>query len=386
MNKNTKKPVKKSVKKTQNTKSKKTINKSNISKKTNVVVTDNNTSPRRKRNKFVLLISLLFLSVLLIFSTYAWFSVTLNVKIKTFDMVVSKNAGLEISFDAVNYAEVLEISEDILFGEVAVNYPDHKSFWVINGLVPVSTIGNKSRDSYFFDIYRGSGIKYHDIITREDPYMQTKFFPQNKPRRTEFIAFDLFFKNDNNNSPTPDNLYFDGGTAVKWAEDISQQMMGLVNSIRIGIVKVGSLPIDAPARDVQNIQCNNNCKSIIYEPNSTNHTQMAIDKAKEYNITLVDGERFPTYANIRAIKEIDLEDTLPGSPNLDPNLFALQHTITEEDFGKPLFEIPHGVTKTRIYVWIEGTDIDSIETDSEGAEISLSLSFSKDTYGWDSYD
>jgi hypothetical protein len=50
------------------------------------------------------------------------------------------------------------------------------------------------------------------------------------------------------------------------------------------------------------------------------------------------------------------------------------------------FEIPNGITKARVYVWIEGQDVDSLETDSEGAEVEIGIDFTKDTAGWDAFD
>ena len=47
---------------------------------------------------------------------------------------------------------------------------------------------------------------------------------------------------------------------------------------------------------------------------------------------------------------------------------------------------PNGITKARIYIWIEGQDVDSIETDSEGAEVEIGIDFTKDTAGWDAFD
>ena len=59
--------------------------------------------------------------------------------------------------------------------------------------------------------------------------------------------------------------------------------------------------------------------------------------------------------------------------------------MTEEAFDRPLFSIPNGVTKLRVYVWLEGQDIDSLETDSQGAEVSICISFEKDTEGYTEY-
>ena len=40
----------------------------------------------------------------------------------------------------------------------------------------------------------------------------------------------------------------------------------------------------------------------------------------------------------------------------------------------------------RVYVWLEGQDIDSLETDSQGAEVAISISFVKDTQGYTEYE
>ena len=47
----------------------------------------------RKRNIFITIFLIFVFAVLLIVSSYAWFSTTLNVKIKTFNMVVTRNDG-----------------------------------------------------------------------------------------------------------------------------------------------------------------------------------------------------------------------------------------------------------------------------------------------------
>ena len=65
---------------------------------------------------------------------------------------------------------------------------------------------------------------------------------------------------------------------------------------------------------------------------------------------------------------------------LDTEHFALQSSITS--FTNPIFEIPNGVTKMRVYVWIEGQDVDSLETSSKGAAISIALNLIKDLAGY----
>ena len=340
----------------------------------------------RKRNIFITIFLIFVFAVLLIVSSYAWFSTTLNVKIKTFNMVVTRNDGLSISHDAVTYGNYIEISRDLLYDNLAKTYPGHRTIWNQNGLIPVSTNGNSSRNSYFFDVYTTSGIFYKDFAKRTDGHVTTKLYDQSSPKKySYFLSFDIFFFNDSG-SPVADNLYFDSGTGFVINEELDEQMQGLVNSLRIGIIKVGSLPATATPSEVQNIQCNNDCEAIIFEPFITQHENMAIENAARYGIRVVDGEEFPTYANVNPVVKKPIKDTISGSDNLDTENFKLQHTITEDDFAEPLFTVPDGYTKARIYVWIEGQDIDSLETMSSGTNVDLSVNFVKDTLGYDSFN
>ena len=340
----------------------------------------------RKRNIFITIFLIFVFAVLLIVSSYAWFSTTLNVKIKTFNMVVTRNDGLSISHDAVTYGNYIEISRDLLYDNLAKTYPGHRTIWNQNGLIPVSTNGNSSRNSYFFDVYTTTGIFYKDFAKRTDGHVTTKLYNQSSPKKySYFLSFDIFFFNDTG-SPVADNLYFDSGTGFVINEELDEQMQGLVNSLRIGIIKVGSLPATATPSEVQNIQCNNDCEAIIFEPFRTQHENMAIENAARYGIRVVDGEEFPTYANVNAVVKKPIKDTISGSDNLDTENFKLQQTITEDDFAEPLFTVPDGYTKARIYVWIEGQDIDSLETMSSGTNVDLSVNFVKDTLGYDSFN
>lgn len=76
----------------------------------------------KKNIKNRLLLVIIFLSsLLLIVATYAWFSVTLNVKIRFFDMVVQSDSGLFISLDAVNYSDSVEVSFNSVLRDINVN-------------------------------------------------------------------------------------------------------------------------------------------------------------------------------------------------------------------------------------------------------------------------
>ena len=71
---------------------------------------------RERRNKPLTIFSIFALGLLLIMSTYAWFSTSLNVQVKTFNMVVTRNSGLTISLDAINYDSKIIVEEMELLG------------------------------------------------------------------------------------------------------------------------------------------------------------------------------------------------------------------------------------------------------------------------------
>lgn len=332
-------------------------------------------------NKKVIFLVILISGVLFIVSTYAWFSTNLNVKIDTFKMSVKKNLGLSISLDGINFDTSVEISRQVLINDLKNTYPNNTSQWS-DGLTPVSSNGITNHNSPNFNIFTSSGVRYPDK-SKENGYVRTEMhFEDGRNPFNSYIAFDIFFKNDSG-SPVNDNLYFDYGSSVTIEDGADEEMIGLLNSVRIGITKIGSTSKDSDVNTIQNLKCNNNCYSIIYEPNSTAHSYLSIERATKYGLNLIDGKYYETYAFKKAGGPVFIEYSISGSPYIDPAYFQLQETITEDDFDEPLFTVPDGITKARMYIWIEGQDIDSLETDSNGADISISIDFVKDTQGYE---
>lgn len=339
----------------------------------------------RKINPKVTKVLIVLFGVLFIFASYAWFSTNLNVKIRTFNLIVTRNSDLTISFDGVNFSRSIEITKDEVYDNLGDLYPNYLTQWPHNGLIPVSSPGVLDTNSKFLPMFETNGVLY----TRKEKdrgFVRVSLAREDEPREyNSYLAFDLFIKNETG-SPMPDNLYLESSTAFYAPEEEDEEMLGLVNSFRLGLVKVGSVSNKASVAEIQNIECNNNCEAIIYEPNSKNHTDLSIERAKKYKVDLVDGFKYPTYAYIKEGGPIYVENSVSGSPNLDQNYFALQETVTEDDFENPIFQIPDGITKVRVYVWIEGQDIDSLETNSIGTEVEINIDFVKDQAGYDAYN
>src|SRR5574344_467174 len=309
-------------------KKKMTTKKKSTTKKNTKVITRKKVSSKKevvssKKHNVLMAIVIFSLGVLLMFSTYAWLSTSLNVKIKNFSMVVARNSGLSISLDGINFSSYVEISEESLIDKLVNTYPNNTSQWSGNGLVPVSTNGISNPNNTKFDIYASAGVRYRGK-KKENGYVST--FLMSETERTSYnsyIAFDIFLKNVTG-SPVSDNLYLDYSSYVTMDSESNEEMEGLVNSARIGFIKMGSVSTKADVNTIQNIGCNGNCQAIIYEPNSTAHTSLSIERALKYGINLVDGERFPTYASIKNGGPIYVKNAVSGSSLLDYNYFALQ--------------------------------------------------------------
>lgn len=363
----------------------KTISKTIIN---NRIRKDSKKAKRRRVNSKLLVLVMLFTTALVIAASYAWFSVSLNVKVKFLDLVVSSDSGLFISLDGINYSDSIEITMNSVIRDLKETYPAHTNQWAAGGLWPVSTVGIRNSNMSKFDIYVGEIGRYKAKQgVRGKRYLSTTLSREDRANAANvYIAFDIFLKNVSG-SPFPDNLYLED-IYVEYPEDtpedVIEDMSGIVNSIRFGFIKIASVPTKTDPSIVQNLQCNNRCEQIIYEPNSLLHSERSIIAAQEHGITLIDGTYTPTYA---IIKEGEFLKHINGHEGtgieLDTEHFKLQETIDDIDLERPVYSIPNGVTKFRVYIWVEGQDVDSLETNSRGTAIYISIGFVKDLAGYE---
>lgn len=337
---------------------------------------------KKQKNFNLMLLVTFFTGVVLIAATYAWFYASLNVKIEFFKMEVSNESGLFISLDGKTYSSSVEISKDILTTELAKTYKNHTSQWAQNGLYSVSSVGIKNSNYYKFDMYGSSRLGYKLEDNSDRRYLNSRLITEGGTSTSNvYLAFDIFLKNVSG-SPFPDNLYIDKGTSVSYDNSIYNDADGTINSIRIGMVKINSVPKTTDPEIVQNLVCDNKCEAIIYEPNPTLHSSGSVERAKKYGVHLEDGKYTPTYGVKAEGDFLSLANGQAGSGvPLDTEHFALQKNVT--NIKDPLFKIPNGVTKFRVYIWVEGQDVDSLETNSRGAKVYMTINLIKDLAGYE---
>ncbi|MDD4188124.1 MAG: hypothetical protein PHX04_05165 [Bacilli bacterium] len=354
-------------------------------KKENLFLTKDIQSKRNKRNKMFFLIFLT--AILLMASTYAWLSSSLNVKIQFLKLGVASNSGLYISLDGVDFSESVTISMDSIIMDIKENYPNHTNQWSY-ALWPVSSNGIKNTNQDKFSFYTGDLVHTKErnpngsVKRLLNTFLRTEdsYHPGNL-----YVAFDIFLKNATG-SPNADNLYFSKTTQIDYDEDTDEElkleMDGILNSIRIGLVKIGSVPLLSDISDIQNVKCNSACEMLIYEPYSKSHSEASIETALNYGVQMLDGIETPTYGIIAEGTRLEHTNGHFGTGlPLNTTYFKLQETV--KDFTKPVFKVPNAITKARVYIWIEGQDIDSLETNSKGTDLIVSIDFEKDMAGYE---
>ncbi|MDD2181446.1 MAG: hypothetical protein PHW32_03650, partial [Bacilli bacterium] len=236
--------------------------------------------------KFITFLTAIFL----IISSYAWFSTSLNVQIKFFDLVVSTDSGLFISLDGVNFSESIEVSLDSIIYDLRELYPNHVNQWAAGGLWPVSSNGIRNSNADRFDIFVGEIIRPKGRPKDDEiRYLSTSRFVEERPSAGNiYVAFDIFLKNVSG-SPYPDNLYFNDDTMIDFEDEVNDEtresMSGIMNSLRMGLLKIGSVSSTADVRTIQNIRCNNSCERVIFEPNRLRHSNISIENAEKLGIT-----------------------------------------------------------------------------------------------------
>lgn len=316
---------------------------------------------RRTRKIILLLIWALFLFTLLTSSTYAWFSVNRVVSIESLDIHVDVKGGLEISTNAIDWTNSLQ-SIDIVD---AHNTYSQSINQLPETLKPVSS-GGIVNDNHFLNMYYGIAQQigtniYYSINSKID--VEKESFDDSG----KFIAFDAFLRLQSDATVYLTNY---SGTVV--TDEIEGN--GIENAIRVGFILQGHTALESSPTTAQNMLNGTTDDLILWEPNYDTHTENGVEHAMSIygiNTTTSGGDRI-IYDGI--ISEFGYEK--------DVNVGKAKHTYFPEYFKEADIDIAtkngfdkyetfiengeRGIYKIRIYIWIEGQDVDCEDHASVG--------------------
>ena len=391
---------------------------------------------QEKRVKKLILTTGLF-AVLLVASTYAWFIGMQSVSVTAFDVKIAAIDGLALSLDGKTFGENVIINKT---NYATVNTSNNQNVW--GDLIPMSSVGVINTTTSKLELYEKGSL----TATHGGYRILASQVEQTASKEGEgYVAFDLFIKNlsgeeyyATNNPENEEAIYLTTDSAVTVAsaganastgDEAGVGGTGIENSVRVAFAQIAR--VEATTTDQETItgmNCNSTDSKItkicnqrtaqIWEPNDTAHVQNAINwyttscvkrvsggddvtEESSYSGTcgeFKNGTAYPTYAIATVIDDentnVDIYDGEAYNSYTGSSAFLQSFdyfTDTEKNLhgmARPTFFTlaPNSITKVRVYVWIEGQDIDSLETDSNGAEVSISINLIKDTYGYTEYE
>lgn len=318
--------------------------------------------------------ALVLIAMLLITSTYAWFSANKVVTLDGIHAKVSAAEGLQISLDGENWSSNITLNKAAL-DEVGTDVNNY--VWP-SELRPVSTDGHVTGGN--FEMYSGE-------VSSDGSYLSGA-----AKNNSDYIVFDLYFKNSS--SQTTDNLQLNTGTMLQVTNEALRNLTGLENSARMGmIVYDSSAVLTATPADIRALAAGTAPKTSIWEPNYNKHiAEVAANDGRidsttsvfntlalqSITTTEVDGSQVVANINAKTVTE-DAAGNLKEQVTMQTD-YTLTAAQDMTDIKSAVVTLKgNAITKTRVYIWLEGQDPDCIDTASTGQSLDFVLSFTKPT-------
>ena len=311
------------------------------------------------------IVLLLLIALLLITSSYAWFTANQTVTVSTLQVNVKASNGLQISADAQNWKTVLEKAD---LTTAAGTYTDLVNQLPERDLEPVSSIGTVTDGK--MDMFYG--VVEADEAQAGEYYLSSTKQTDATGTNGKYIAFDLFLKVDQKTT-----IYMTPNSKVTFAGDSDK---GLQNAARVAFVTEGSATVDKTPDEMRKLALATGTAKI-WEPNYDVHTAAGVAAARDtYQVTtsITNGSQIPYYG-IKAVipaKTIPMKQVTTANPS---ETYFEQATVdyktTAANTSTVQFaELAAGVTKIRVYMWVEGQDVDC-ENSASGTDIKFDLQF-----------
>lgn len=357
---------------------------------------------KRKNSKSRLLLLILLLILTLgigTVGTYAWFTSNKVVDVTDLEVQVRAVNGLEISSDAETWG-VRVTKEDLVDGYVGDTnqLPD-----ILGASSTTGTVTDSLMDMYFgkvttscadgstncdSPVYRLTTEKPAEIKCYDSVGVNENDGTVSNCNGKYYMAFDIFLKVDQDSELL---LTQNANVLNTDANDL-----GIKNSTRVAFVVQGNIPYDqyrdgienedgttttgpAAARALNGATADN---VYIWEPNADAHTSSGVAAAlKYYGITTSDGSSRLSYEGVKANILSTSTDVVSLTETNSTKWPAYFETVTpeiatnEEHTGASTkITLAAGVTKVRVYYWVEGQDVDA-ENDATGSNMKLNLEF-----------
>ena len=367
----------------------------------------------KKKKRLRTLILLLFLTIIMFgTSTYAWFTANRIVTIDSINVHVETSDGLQISTDGTTWKSVITRSdiEDHAYA-TADNF-------IPNTLDAVSTNGETTDDSgnstRLLNMF-SSNIQ-SDVSVNGGNYTIYTNQVNESTDKTKFIAFDIFLKVSSDKPVYLNSSSTSYSKVVKRADtqEVTYADRGLYNAARVAFVPIGEAAANATVNAITSAYYTGTAPTVkIWEPNNDTHSAAVVNSVgPEYGYTTANGNALSA-TNSARLDYWGMKAVLPSSDKKDliqtvrgtVSTYGASNTVFSELISEgtnvtntstlystdgillstpttfvankdyQIFELHQGITKMRVYMWIEGQDIDC-ENNASGTDITYNIELS----------
>lgn len=306
-----------------------------------------------KKRAFVSAIAMLIVSaIVLTSSTFAWFSMSKEAKIESMDLTVSSPAGIQISANASTWTANLTLDE--LFDSKSTSR--YKAYDGNTNLMPADLIPVSSAFRNFNSTTGNAEFYKATLNDAKKATIEKVNQISTNASNCGFVAFDLFFKVAEDTT-----VYF--GTS----EFTDNSNSDILTALRVGFQPMGNTDSSTDASDAIAMKGTMAAiNTMIYEVDSQNRSG---DSESAGNST---GTITTQYI---------VSESATGTANTN---YVLNNSYTASYTGKLIldtaaataksFSLKAGISKMRIYIWVEGNDVDC-RNSVAGAALSVALKF-----------
>ncbi len=317
-------------------------------------------SKKNRRRRILGLLLLMFATLgALGMTTFAWFTANKVVTVSPIQVNVEAQGGIQISADGTNWKSVVGIA-DI----TAVHGTTYTSSvnQIPPTLRPVSTA--KTVDtSGKMEMYLGTVTSN---VTGDYILSSTKS-TEVEGIAGDFVAFDLFFRAD-----AASQLYLTPNSQITTPDSIDT---GIKNAARVAFVHLGNTAIGSGVATIQGLNAGVAAQVNVWEPNYDVHTAAGVAHARDtYGLTVTEtGNASPlAYSGVKTefadTVNLKVGDAVGTTAYVNP-VTPDYSTVVGFSAKTQVFSLQQGISKIRIYMWIEGQDVDCENSASGGNAI-----------------
>ncbi len=297
-------------------------------------------------------ITMLLVSVLMLTgASFAWVLSVDEGTVGNMKITADVDAVVAMSYNAKNWTSTA--FDTLTMDDLKNAYEGNTNLLPENNVEPISCSGQIALlgQRYQLALYSGriQSDSLGNITSFESSYIED---PTTSSAFGNYFAFDLFLHANELAGDVTFCLKPGSEVAISRSSANYNVAFDLSNAVRVAFVFYGTTQHNT--NDLLNMQLNpQTANVVIWEPNALEHNA---------DSGVADGLFSPTFA-LNAIGNVNVNDKTNSNTALkqmNHSVQSIRYVPTASGFehSVPLFQLPVGYSKVRVYVWIEGQDED----------------------------